>query len=607
MKIVKNLSNRFILSFSVAILLLLAVTSTVNYAYAKSCSGNNDCGGAEKYCVQKSCVECRNPGQKNDCNGGKVCSQNHKCVAPTAAPPPATQPPAVTNPPSTGNGNVCSADNADIILVIDTSNSMQGSNLQSAKKAAIDLVNIVSKNPKMRIGVASFDNHGRLNQPLSGTASTVIASINAMKTGGKNGTCLECALRQKGNSDVLNAFATAGQNGNKRHVIILTDGKINFYQKPDGSVDGKPGDNQEEKKARDQALSAIADISQNQGAAFWIVQYGTQANKDWLDTIVNTYNGKGKYFFAPNLSNVDVIYKQIANEMLGGTLVAHVYDDINGNGKVDPDEANLPNVDVTLADPAGDKTVKTDAEGNATFTQLCATTYKVKVTPPDGYQPSPPNSNEKDVQVPLGETKKEDFGMIKPTAISFDFSFALHGIGLAGDNVLPRPSACQNRTATNAACLSNQAPRHPQRDIVIDLLDSTNKTVASLSSKIIYDNAAGIFKGVGKIETGVQQGSYTFKARTPMFLTKKIAFTQPVKPGESYTLPLTDLTSSDVDNDNELSILDYNMIVACYTYIDQPAVCNQTKSDAVDTNDDGIVNEFDLNLFVRDLSSRIGD
>lgn len=516
------------------------------------------------------------------------------------------------------SGNVCKTDNADIMMVIDTSNSMAGGNLQAAKSAAVDLVNIVSKNPKMRIGVASFDNHGRVNQQLNSTASTVISSINAMQTGGNNGTCLECALRQKGNNDVFNAFANAGANGNKRHVIILTDGKINRYQKPDGSVEGKAGDKQEEKKARDQALGAIADISQNQGVAFWIVQYGTQENKAWLDSIVATYNGKGKYFFAPSLANVDEIYKAIANELSGGKLTAFVFDDVNKNGKFDADENEKPlkDVEVTMTDANGSKTQKTGDDGKTTFAQLCGTAYKLKVNPPDTYQPSPPDSNEKDVTVELGKEKTEDFGMTKGE-ITFNFQFVLHGLGIAGDQVALRPPACKDRaasasnnattgTSTNG-CFSNQNPLHPTRDVVIEMLNASGSAVASLSSTMTYASESGFFKGVGKITTGVKSAAYTFRAKTPKYLGRKIAFTQIVKPGETYTLPPTDLIAGDIDNDNQLSVLDYSQIAQCYTYPNKPPHCDKERIDTVDTDDNGVINEFDVNLFIRELSERIGE
>ncbi len=517
------------------------------------------------------------------------------------------------------SGNVCKTDNADVVLILDTSNSMQGSKLASAKKAAIDLVNILGKNDKMRVGVASFDNHGRLNQGLSATESTVISSINNMKTGGKNGTCLECALRQKGKSDVQTAFTNAGDNGNKRHVIILTDGKINFYQKPDGTSQGQPNDKSEEKKARDQALAAITDISNNQKATFWTIQYGSQDNKSWLENdIVAKHDGKGKYYYAPTLDNVDEIYRAIANELSGGTLTAFVYDDLNKNEKFDTGEPALANVDVTMTDASGSKTQKTGPDGKTSFIQLCATAYKLKVTPPGSYQPSPPNSNERDVTIPLGGTKEEPFGFTQKSDITFTYNFVLHGLGIAGDNVVPRPAPCANREASaeNTAttgnstngCFSNQKPLHPTRDIKIDLLDDSGSVSASLNGKMTYEQSLGYFRGIGSISASLKEGAYTFKAHTSKYLKKKVIFTQTVKPGGEYVLPLTDLIAADVDNDNQLSILDYNLIAPCYKY---PNVtnntCDQAKIDEVDTDDNGVINEFDLNLFVRELSVRIGE
>lgn len=176
----------------------------------------------------------------SDCKTNELCTQN-KCV------PTATQP---TIPPRTANA--CPVPSADIMLVLDNSNSMKGGKLAQAKRAATNFVDIVAKDKKMRVGIGTFDNNGNLVQGLTNNYQQVKNVITNQHTGGKGGTCLECSIDERGNNDVMGAFNQAGNIGNKRHVIILTDGKINRWINEKNEIVGgtKPD---ETRRARDQA------------------------------------------------------------------------------------------------------------------------------------------------------------------------------------------------------------------------------------------------------------------------------------------------------------------------------------------------------------------
>lgn len=576
------------------------------------CNGNNDCNGG-RFCVGKKCVECRNPGSKNDCNGGKVCNQNHNCVADNTNPNPGPGP--GPGPGTSDTTHVCPITPADIILVIDNSNSMKGQKLASAKNAARALVDIVSKDPRMRVGIATFDNNGGLNQGLTNNYGQVNNTINSIVTGGKGGTCLECAIDGRGNQDVLGGFAQASNNGNSRHVIILTDGLINRWIKPNGDIEGstKPGD---EKTARDQAENAIARVSNTTGAIFWTVQYGTTKNADYLQRIVANYIGnKGAYYNDQNIS-LEEIYKAIANEISGGSITAYTYQDANKNGLPDAGEAPLANVATSLTQGAVIKSLTTGVDGKAVFDKLCPGTFTLSVTKPDGYTVASPNLLTKQVELAPGGNITENFAFQKggPSpvtgAITFNLKFALHGLGIAGDNVVLRPSPCQRTGSTgttNTTCLNNQKPVHNQRVVTVELIDGSGKVVGEMNGTVEYNNASGLFEGTGTLETPVAPGVYTFRASTPMFLKKKFSFAEEIQPGKTYSLPVVDLTSSDVDNDNRLTILDYNMIVSCYTFPQQPPKCSKEAAALVDVDDNGENNEFDVNLLTRDVAVLKGD
>jgi hypothetical protein len=139
------------------------------------------------------------------------------------------------------------------------------------------------------------------------------------------------------------------------------------------------------------------------------------------------------------------------------------------------------------------------------------------------------------------------------------------------------------------------------------MINDEQAVVASASGTMTYNDATGTFDSNVKLTTAVSPGRYTFRAGTPMFLKKKVIFSETVHPGKTYTLPVFDLTSSDVDNDNALTILDYNQIITCYRFPNGTNPCSDTDVAAVDNDDNGVIDEFNINLFVRDVSSLQGD
>ncbi len=63
-----------------------------------------------------------------------------------------------------------------------------------------------------------------------------------------------------------------------------------------------------------------------------------------------------------------------------------------------------------------------------------------------------------------------------------------------------------------------------------------------------------------------------------------------------------------MNNDNKIDALDYNMLTDCYSDSAPASNCTDTlKKLAADITDDGNVNLFDYNLFLRELTNRRGE
>ncbi len=174
----------------------------------------------------------------------------------------------------------------------------------------------------------------------------------------------------------------------------------------------------------------------------------------------------------------------------------------------------------------------------------------------------------------------------------FVFSMLLHGIGHGGDNI-------------NPDSIGTFTPLHPERPLTVELFNTANQPVNTFSATAAYNTASGVFVGTGY--AGVAPGVYTVKLSTPGYLHKVIPGIVSVTARQQVTLPQVALTAGDSTHDNLLSILDYNLILDCFSDLSPARNCaDTTKKQATDITDDGSVNQFDYNLFLRELSVQSG-
>ncbi len=170
----------------------------------------------------------------------------------------------------------------------------------------------------------------------------------------------------------------------------------------------------------------------------------------------------------------------------------------------------------------------------------------------------------------------------------------LHGIGNGGDNV-------------NTAAKGTATPLHPQRMASIELYDAANLLIGTKSNPITYVTATGDFQGTITL-SGVPNGLYTAKIKVPHYLKKTVPGILSVSIGHSIQLPAIRLVTGDTNDDNRLSILDYNMIIDCFSDLTPARSCaDAAKKLVTDITDDGNVNQFDYNLLLRELSVQSGD
>jgi hypothetical protein len=150
---------------------------------------------------------------------------------------------------------------------------------------------------------------------------------------------------------------------------------------------------------------------------------------------------------------------------------------------------------------------------------------------------------------------------------------------------------------------AERQPMHPIIPAEIQLTGLDNQTRTN-TIDVTYNPAKTAYVGVLNLGAGLPDGQYlvavkfrdrvrTLRKQAPGFVT--------LQRGTTTTVPVI-LTPADVNDDNVITKADYDTIVACYQDTPEmpvPAGCTNDMRKGADTDDDGWVSLFDLNLFIR--------
>ncbi|MBA3723703.1 MAG: alpha/beta hydrolase fold domain-containing protein [Candidatus Levybacteria bacterium] len=183
---------------------------------------------------------------------------------------------------------------------------------------------------------------------------------------------------------------------------------------------------------------------------------------------------------------------------------------------------------------------------------------------------------------------------VDPRATILDLTLLLHGIGTGGDNA-------------KATAGGNPQPNRTQRTVTVNIINSNNKVVGTKTGTVTYNPLAGTFTGKIDAGVGLASGSYTVKIKTDPYLKTLVPGIQKLTAGQVNTLPATTLISGDINKDNSINILDYNILSGCYSDLQPAKSCTAANTILADLTDDGKINQFDYNLFLRELTNRSGE
>jgi hypothetical protein len=175
----------------------------------------------------------------------------------------------------------------------------------------------------------------------------------------------------------------------------------------------------------------------------------------------------------------------------------------------------------------------------------------------------------------------------------FSLNLFLHGLGKAGDSASPKRGG-------------NQNPKRPQRQVVIEVFNQQGALVVTKTANVNYNATNGNFTGTIDMGNTITSAYYTVKVKSSQFLKSLVPGIQNITAGTLNQLPETVLINGDIDNNNQLNILDYNILIGCYSDFLPPVSCSITNKPMADIDDDSAVNQFDYNLFLRELTNRQG-
>ncbi len=170
---------------------------------------------------------------------------------------------------------------ADVALILDTSSSMTGEKMTSAKSAAKAFVSAMDL-PEDRVGIATFSREAQVVHSLSGDSASLFATIDALEPGA--GTRIDRGLEAG-----LDILADARPDSAVTPLLILLT---------DGLQEAEPS-----------APRSVSDRVRSAGITMHVVGLGDDVDEAFLGSLVETAQ---LLHLSPGTDELEAIYTDIA-------------------------------------------------------------------------------------------------------------------------------------------------------------------------------------------------------------------------------------------------------------------------------------------------------
>ena len=165
---------------------------------------------------------------------------------------------------------------------------------------------------------------------------------------------------------------------------------------------------------------------------------------------------------------------------------------------------------------------------------------------------------------------------------------------------------------TNGSYLTTN-PLHKTRPLTLQVYNATNTLIYQSTVNATVQQETDRYAATIPLDwqrdwsPGGTATAVIIKVKLNYTLYKQVTGFYLINAGTDTTLPDTALIAGDINQDNKISIADYNLLMACYSDL-QPAKgpCPSWQKTASDLNDDGYVNGTDYNIMLRILQNQGG-
>jgi hypothetical protein len=145
---------------------------------------------------------------------------------------------------------------------------------------------------------------------------------------------------------------------------------------------------------------------------------------------------------------------------------------------------------------------------------------------------------------------------------------------------------------------NNCEPVNDSRSAIVQFLNASDQKVAESVAGLQFDG----YSYRGTTSANLESGTYSVYVNMDNTLVKRLPAILTITKGSTVAAPSAQLVSGDIDQNNILDLFDWNAVTDCYN---NPA-CG-TNFPLSDLNDDGKVDEIDINILSRGFAIRDGD
>ena len=161
----------------------------------------------------------------------------------------------------------------------------------------------------------------------------------------------------------------------------------------------------------------------------------------------------------------------------------------------------------------------------------------------------------------------------------------------------------------------NKNPLHSNRTYLVSVYDaSNNNPVVSSEYTFSYSSSSEKFSGSFALPQNFQTGVYNVYVEGPQYLRTQFPGSTSIAAGKikrlasaNFNLIAGDINKVD-QSENSIDLMDYNVLISCSIYAQSVSACDQNPNYKTwsDLNDDGLVDEDDYTLWLKELANQPG-